>query len=82
MSLRTPEWFAPLDRWWLPAVGQDLARNVTPLGLDGQDRLHLTCSTRVWQIQTRLLEQPLTTRVNRCTPQTVAGIVAHVAGQR
>ncbi|MET8624737.1 DUF721 domain-containing protein [Kitasatospora sp. NPDC004669] len=74
MDLRRPEWFAGLSRWWLPAVGEDVADNVAPLGLDGQGRLHVTCRSRAWRVQIRLLERPLAARVNRFTPVTVTRI--------
>ncbi|MDH6130067.1 DUF721 domain-containing protein [Kitasatospora sp. GP82] len=84
MSLSTPGWFAALDSWWLPAVGEDIARNVSPLGLDGQGRLHVACHSGAWRRQVRLLERPLTARVNRCLPAApLTGInVVHGTEQR
>ncbi|MGK7235782.1 DciA family protein [Streptomyces hygroscopicus] len=64
MPLTQPEWFPDLEAWWLPAVGDTVARHVEPVGIDGSGRLHLQCSSSAWRTQTRLLGAAFTAQVN------------------
>ncbi|MFI1855554.1 DciA family protein [Streptomyces sp. NPDC020480] len=64
MPLTQPEWFPDLEAWWLPAVGDTVARHVEPVGIDGSGRLHLRCSSSAWRTQTRLLGTAFTAQVN------------------
>nr|WP_237533035.1 DciA family protein [Streptomyces sp. SID685] len=72
-----PEWFGDGEAWWSPAVGEDVARHVEPVGVDDQARLHVRCSSPARRTQTRLLAAALTTRVNELlAPRAkIAGIV-------
>lgn len=64
MPLTQPEWFGDLDAWWTPAVGDDVARHVEPIGIDDRRRLHVRCSSAAWGTQTRLIAAGLIARVN------------------
>ncbi|MEV7471649.1 DUF721 domain-containing protein [Streptomyces kronopolitis] len=78
MSLERPAWFADLDAWWMPAVGEEVAARVRPLGFDPQHRLHVECDSRAWTTQMRVLADTLANRVNQCVPQyEVTGLVVH-----
>jgi hypothetical protein len=63
-TLERPGWFADLDAWWLPAVGDDVAAHVTPLGFDCQHRVHVECTGSAWKTQLQLLATPLLTKIN------------------
>ncbi|WP_346342403.1 DciA family protein [Streptomyces sp. SID685] len=77
MPVTRPEWFGDGEAWWSPAVGEDVARHVEPVGVDDQARLHVRCSSPARRTQTRLLAAALTTRVNELlAPRAkIAGIV-------
>ncbi|MFJ8752012.1 DciA family protein [Streptomyces sp. NPDC102441] len=81
MPVTQPEWFSDLDAWWSPAVGEDVARHVEPVGIDDHIRLHVRCSSSAWRTQTRLLGTSLTARVNELlAPKTkITGIVIQAA---
>lgn len=81
MPVTQPEWFSDLDAWWSPAVGEDVARHVEPVGIDDHLRLHVRCSSPAWRTQTRLLGTSLTARVNELlAPKTkITGIVVQAA---
>ncbi|MEV5433917.1 DUF721 domain-containing protein [Streptomyces sp. NPDC052701] len=64
MPLTQPYWFSDLEAWWSPAAGEDVARHVEPVGIDGNQRLHVRCSSPAWRTQTRLMGAALTERVN------------------
>ncbi|MDI1454435.1 DciA family protein [Streptomyces sp. ATE26] len=77
MPVTQPEWLSDGEAWWSPAVGEDVARHVEPVGVDDQARLHVRCSSPAWRTQTRLLAAALTTSVNELlAPRAkIAGIV-------
>ncbi|MFK8851340.1 DciA family protein [Streptomyces sp. Ac-502] len=76
MSLEQPAWFADVDAWWVPAVGEEVAARVRPLGFDAELRLHVECDSRAWTIQVRLLAHHLAKRLDRCLPQhQVTGVI-------
>ncbi|MFF7146269.1 DciA family protein [Streptomyces nodosus] len=77
MPLTQPGWFSDLEAWWIPAVGEDVARHVEPVGIDDSKRLHVRCSSPAWRTQTRLIAAALTGCVNEVlAPRSkVAGIV-------
>jgi hypothetical protein len=77
MPLTQPHWFSDLEAWWSPAVGEDVARHVEPVGIDDSDRLHVRCSSPAWRTQARLIGAALTERVNEvlASRAKIAGIV-------
>lgn len=78
MSLDQPAWFADVDAWWVPAVGEEVAARVRPLGFDSEFRLHVECDGRAWTTQVRLLADRLAKRIDMCVPQhRVTGMIAH-----
>ncbi|MFF8617160.1 DciA family protein [Streptomyces sp. NPDC015350] len=81
MPVTRPEWFSDFDAWWWPAVGEDVARHVDPVGIDDHTRLHVRCSSSAWRTQVHLLGTSLTVRVNeQLAPTTViTGIVVQAA---
>ncbi|WP_443048294.1 DciA family protein [Streptomyces sp. H39-C1] len=68
MPLNRPAWFSAMNIWWLPAVGEDIAARVTPLGVDEHRRLHLACNIVAWRTQLRLLHEPLLIRIKTHIP--------------
>ncbi|MFI2429741.1 DciA family protein [Streptomyces sp. NPDC018955] len=81
MPLTQPDWFSDLEAWWTPAVGEEVARHVEPVGIDDSSRLHVRCSRPAWHTQTRLMGAALTERVNEVlAPRTeIADIVVQAA---
>lgn len=78
MSLERPAWFVDVDAWWVPAVGEEVAARVRPLGFDAQHRLHVECDSRAWATQVRLLADRLAKRLDMCLPQhDVTGVIVH-----
>ncbi len=76
MSLEQPAWFADVDAWWVPAVGEEVAARVRPLGFDAELRLHVECDSWAWTTQVRLLARLLAKRLDRCLPEhQVTGVI-------
>ncbi|MFI1259184.1 DciA family protein [Streptomyces netropsis] len=65
MTLERPTCFGDLSAWWVPAVGEDVARHVVPEGIDVQRRLYVECSSRAWATQVQVMEEALLARLNR-----------------
>ncbi|MEU7261667.1 DciA family protein [Streptomyces rimosus] len=68
MSLDQPAWFADVDAWWVPTVGEEVAARVWPLGFDSELRLHVECDGRAWTTQVRLLADRLAKRIDMFVP--------------
>ncbi|MFD7705476.1 DciA family protein, partial [Streptomyces caelestis] len=83
MPVTQPNWFSDLEAWWTPAVGEEMARHVEPVGIDDSSRLHVRCSRPAWHTQTRLMGAVLTERVNEVlAPRTeIAGIAVQAASR-
>ncbi|MFF8790819.1 hypothetical protein [Streptomyces sp. NPDC015125] len=50
-----PDWMVQAESWWKATVGSTLARNVEPLGIDQQGRLHFRCASAASGTHMRLL---------------------------
>ncbi|MFJ5817384.1 DciA family protein [Streptomyces sp. NPDC093108] len=68
-----PEWFNDFATWWDPAVGEDVARNVEPVDIDGHARVRVRCSSTAWGTLLRLIAPRLIVRIN-ALPGTLARV--------
>jgi predicted nucleic acid-binding Zn ribbon protein len=69
MNLERPDWFKRTAAWWNPVVGDDVARNVQPVGVSSDGRLYVVCSNMPWAINMRLLAPHIAQRLNAQPPR-------------